>query len=237
MPRSQSDRPLHIAYLNQDFVPEVGAGPARILEMSQRWQEHGARVTVITGMPNRRIPGRGEGEVDPRYKGRWFIEEEWEGVRTIRSWVFTSRSLGFGAKIVNNASFMLSGLAHALARAGRPDVLIASSPPFLPHVSGVALSRLWRVPLVLEIRDLWPDYMVQMGMLKEGRAQRALFGLERGLLARADHVTVVTESFKGRVTAKGVPADRITVLPNGVDLSQYRPAAGPVEPPVEAMRR
>ena len=47
--------PLRIAYLVQDFPPEVGAGPARVVEMATRWQRAGAEVTVITGMPNRYI--------------------------------------------------------------------------------------------------------------------------------------------------------------------------------------
>ena len=110
---------MHIGYLNQDFVPEVGAGPARILEMAKRWQELGARVTVIAGMPNRRIPGRGEGTVDPKYAGKLFVEEEWEGVRALRSWVYTGSGRGFANKIVNNASFMATGLLHALLRVPR----------------------------------------------------------------------------------------------------------------------
>src|SRR5688572_21268792 len=212
---------MHIAYLVQDFPPEVGAGPARVTEMSHRWQELGARVTVVTGMPNRRIPGRGEGRIDEKYRGRLFVEEEWEGIRTLRSWVFASDSLGFGAKMVNNASFMATGFAHAIARAGRPDVLIASSPPFLPHVSGALLARYWRVPLVLEIRDLWPDYLVQMGVLTGKTSQRALFGLERWLLRQATHVVVVTESFRARIAEKGVPRECISVIPNGVDIGRY----------------
>lgn len=214
---------MHIAYLVQDFPPEVGAGPARVTEMSHRWQELGARVTIVTGMPNRRIPGRGEGRIDETYRGRLFIEESWEGIRTLRSWVFASNSLGFGSKLVNNASFMVTGFAHALAKVGRPDVLIASSPPFLPHVSGALLARYWRVPLILEIRDLWPDYLVQMGVLKGKSAQRALFGLESWLLRQATHVVVVTESFRARVAEKGIPHENISVIPNGVDLNRYVP--------------
>jgi glycosyltransferase involved in cell wall biosynthesis len=219
---------VHIAYLVQDFPPEVGAGPARVTEMSRRWQEQGARVTVITGMPNRRIPGRGEGRIDSRYRGHVFVEESWDGIRTLRSWVFASSSLGFAAKIVNNASFMVTGFAHALAKAGRPDVLIASSPPFLPHVSGALLAKRWRVPLVLEIRDLWPDYLVQMGVLKSNAARQMLFGLERWLLRQATRVVVVTDSFRERVAAKGIARERISVVPNGVDVERYMPAE-PVE--------
>ena len=233
---SSTSRPLHIGYLNQDFVPEVGAGPARLLEMSRRWQELGARVTVVAGMPNRRIPGRGEGTVDPKYAGKLFVEEEWEGVRALRSWVYTGSGRGFANKMVNNATFMATGALHALVKRERFDVLIASSPPFLPHVSGVFLAGLRRIPLVLEIRDLWPDYLVEMGVLNNRHAQHALFGLERWLLSKADHTVLVTESFRERVIGKGVPRERTDVIPNGVQLEQYYASDEPAPIP-EAERR
>jgi glycosyltransferase involved in cell wall biosynthesis len=212
---------LNIGYLVQDFPPEIGAGPARVTEMSHRWQQLGARVTAITAMPNRRIPGRGEGGIDPRYKGKLFMEEDWEGIRTLRSWLYTGDGRGLKTKLVNNVSFMITGFLHALSRRDRYDVIIASSPPFLPHVSGAALSRLRKTPLVLEIRDLWPDYLVAFGMLENATARGALFGLERWLLAQADHVVVVTNSFRERVVGKGVARERIDVIPNGVGLDLY----------------
>lgn len=212
---------MHIGYVVQDFPPEVGAGPARVTEMSHRWQALGARVTVVTAMPNRRIPGRGEGEIDPRYRGKLFLEEDWKGIRTLRSWLYTGDGRGFVTKMVNNATFMMTGMLHALAKREKFDVIIASSPPFLPHVSGAMLSRARNVPLVLEIRDLWPDYMVAFGMLSNQRSRRALFGLERWLLAQADRTVVVTDSFKERVINKGVPAGLVDVIPNGVELDDY----------------
>lgn len=226
---------LQIGYLVQDFPPEVGAGPARVTEMSLRWQSLGARVTAMTAMPNRRIPGRGEGSVDPRYRGKLFMEENWNGIRTLRSWLYTGKGRGLVTKMLNNASFMLSSFLHAFVRRDHFDVLIASSPPFLPHVSAAGLSRMRGIPLVLEIRDLWPDYMVQLGMLNNRGARVALFALERRLLREADHVVVVTESFRKRIIAKGVRPDRIDVIANGVDLADYH--AGKDQPPLPALNK
>jgi glycosyltransferase involved in cell wall biosynthesis len=74
-----------------------------------------------------------------------------------------------------------------------------------------------------------------MGMLGNPIARRALFGLEKHLLKRAAHVVVVTESFRSRVVEKGVPFERIDVIPNGVDTTQYYPAED--EPPLAALNR
>ncbi|HJP60487.1 MAG TPA: glycosyltransferase, partial [Gemmatimonadaceae bacterium] len=194
--RFAPDKPpqLAIGYLIQDFPPEGGAGPARAAEMSARWLSRGARVTVVTGMPNRRLAGRADGDLLPEYRGRLFVEEEREGIRVLRSWAYTSPRKSFARTMINNASFMTSAAVNSLLKLGRPHVLIASSPPFLPHVAGSIVARSRRIPLVLEIRDLWPDYLVGMGIL-HGRsaAARSLFGLERLLLRSAAHVVVVTE--------------------------------------------
>jgi colanic acid biosynthesis glycosyl transferase WcaI len=220
----------HVAYLVQQFPPEVGAGPARVAEMALRWRAAGIDVTVITAMPNRPA-----GRIDPGYRGRAFVEEEWQGIRVLRSWLFTSAAGGFTRTLANNLTFMGTAWVHALRRMPRADVLIASSPPFFPHIAGAAVAAQRRIPLVLELRDLWPDYLVGMGVLRDGFAARRLFALERALLARTARAVVVTESFARRVAEKGVPADRIDVIPNGVDAEQYY-AEPDAEPPVEAMR-
>lgn len=227
---------LHVGYLVQQFPPEVGAGPARVTEMARRWQEAGARVTVVTGLPGRAIPGRAYGSGDPAYRGKLFMAEEWEGIRVLRSWLYPTTRPGFSRTVLNNVSFMATSAAHALARMGRADVLIASSPPLFPHVAGAAVGRMRGIPLVVEVRDLWPDYLVGMGMLREGHpATRALFALERRLLTRADHVVAVTESFRRRIIGKGVAPERVDVIPNGVDVELYYASDEP--PPLPALER
>lgn len=220
---------LRIAYLVQQFPPEVGAGPARVLEMGRRWLQNGAGLTVITAMPN-----RPEGRIHLGYRGKLAAEETWEGIRVLRSWLYASPKHGFSRTLINNLTWMVTGGLLTLFRMGRTDVLIASSPPFFPHIAGVVVSRLRGVPLVLEIRDLWPDYLVDMGVLR-GLPARALFALERYLLRRAAQVVVVTESFRRRCIQKGVAPERVHVVSNGVDLEFYRPASEP--PPLPALER
>lgn len=223
--------PLRIGYLVQQFPPEVGAGPARVTEMALRWKAAGAEVTVFTCMPN-----RPEGRIHPEYRGKLFMEEEWRGIRVLRSWLYASPRHGFARTLVNNTTFMMTGGLQAALKGRGLDVLIASSPPFFPHLSGTVVSGMRRVPLVLEVRDLWPDYLVGMGVIPEkGVPTRGLFALERWMLRRADHVVVVTDSFRQRVREKGVADERIDVIPNGVDTSFYYPANEP--PPLPSLER
>jgi glycosyltransferase involved in cell wall biosynthesis len=154
------------------------------------------------------------------------MEEAWEGIQVFRSWLYASPTHGFLRTLLNNASFMATSGLQGLMRGKGLDVLIASSPPLFPHVSGAAVSLVRRLPLVLEVRDLWPDYLVDMGILKRNSlAARALFSVERALLRRADAVTVVTESFRQRMHEKGVAPDQVHLMPAGVDADFYFPSA------------
>jgi colanic acid biosynthesis glycosyl transferase WcaI len=88
----------------------------------------------------------------------------------------------------------------------------------------------------LEVRDLWPDYLVDMGVLRSGAmATRSLFWLERRLLNGSAAVVVVTESFRNRVVRKGVSRERVHVMPAGVDGDFYYPSDEP--PPMSALVR
>lgn len=216
---------MHLTYVVQQFPPEVGAGPARVAEFAQRWRGFGVRVTVITAMPSRMVPGQRAGASPPEYRRKIFLREQWEQLDVLRSWCYSSPGGGMVRTVANNTSFMLTALVHATLRMPRTDVLIASSPPFFPHITGRLLAAFRRTPLVLEVRDLWPDYLVGLGILRRGSfAARRLFQLERSLLQAAAAIVVVTEAFREKVIEKGIAPDRVLVVPNGVDLERYRGA-------------
>jgi len=215
---------VHIAILVQDFAPETGAGPARISELAAEWIRAGHEVSVVTAFPNRRLPGQRDGVIPVPYSGRLVMREDWNGIKVYRSWLYTSPKRGFARTMVNNLTFAASSLVHGLTALPRPDVIIASGPPYFAQFAGAIIAGIKRVPLVVEIRDLWPDYVAEMGVIKQKFLINAMFATERWLLHRATAVTVVTDSFKQRLVQKGVAADSVTVVPNGVDTSRYYPS-------------
>jgi glycosyltransferase involved in cell wall biosynthesis len=119
-------------------------------------------------------------------------------------------------------SFMCTAVvAGALER--RPDVVVASSPQFFAALGGWQLSWLRGVPFVLEVRDLWPASIVAVGALRQGRAISALERLELALYRRARAIVVVTAAFRNQIAGRGIPAEKIHVIPNGADLSWCAP--------------
>jgi len=100
---------------------------------------------------------------------------------------------------------------------------VASSPQFFAAVSGWLLSATRRVPFVLELSDLWPESIVAVGAMKKSFALKWLEKLERLLYRRSDRIVALTKAFEMNLVQRGIPAEKIEVVINGVDLPRYAP--------------
>jgi glycosyltransferase involved in cell wall biosynthesis len=121
------------------------------------------------------------------------------------------------------ARFAVSASLQAL-RGPRPDVVYATSPPLTIALPALLAAARHRAPLVFEVRDLWPEAPIQMGALRNPLARRLARLLERVVLRRAAHVIALSPGIQAGVEAAGVPAARITLVPNASDLELFSPA-------------
>ena len=208
---------MKILFLTDNFPPETNAPALRTFEHARVWVEDGHRVTVVTGAPN--FP---TGRVHDGYRNALYSVGEMDGVRVVRVWTYVTPNAGLFRRSFDYLSFMLSSLPAALIQE-RPDVVVGTSPQLLTVVSAWAVARLKRVPFVFELRDLWPESMIAVGAVSEGRATRWIAALADFLYHRADCVVSVTESFIRVLTQRGIPEDRLAVVRNGVNLSEFTP--------------
>lgn len=142
--------------------------------------------------------------------------------RTLRA-VWTSPYAGAGVlRVLNWATYALGALVMGL-RGARPDVVVGSSPHLLAPLAAWVIAKRYRVPFVLEVRDLWPQALVEMGALASGsRCHRVLRRLESWLYQRGDRVVVLTEGVAAELADRGVDEGRIAVIPNGADPMDFR---------------
>jgi glycosyltransferase involved in cell wall biosynthesis len=213
------DPGLRVTFLTHYFPPEVGAPQARLSELAMRLTEAGHEVTVVTGFPN--YP---TGVIPPAYRGNRFTEEQMDGVRVLRTWVYATPNRGFFKRILNHLSFCASSLT-ALRRLGPTDVIFVESPPLLIGLATLLFSRLKRAPFIFNVSDIWPQSAVELGMLRNPLAIRLAEMLERHLYRRAARVTVPTPGMLETLAARGIPREKLFFLTNGVDTATYRPQA------------
>ncbi len=206
---------MRILFLSHYFHPEGNAPATRVTELSRRWAAQGHEVTVVTGVPN--VP---DGVVYEGYRNRWFQRERHAGVEVWRVWTYVAPNAGTVPRIANYVSFMVTATFAALF-ARRPDVVIATSPQFFCGWAGAITSVLRRLPFVLEVRDLWPESIEAVGAMRGPRLLRFLTWLEKRLYAAADFVVTVGDGYREKLIERGVEADRIAVVPNGVDLALF----------------
>lgn len=110
-----------------------------------------------------------------------------------------------------------------VAACEHPDLLHAHS-PVLNAMAGLRVARALRLPVVYEVRALWEDAAVDHGTQREGSLRyRLTRSLETRALARVDAITVICSGLHGELVARGVPAEKITVIPNAVDVGQFQP--------------
>jgi glycosyltransferase involved in cell wall biosynthesis len=209
---------VRILYLSQYFPPEMGAPAARVHELSREWAALGHDVTVLTGFPQHPT-----GVIPPEYRGQLVRREELDGIRVLRAPIYATANRGRVRRSLSYLSYALSASVLGPWLTRRPEVLIATSPQLLTAAAGAALSTLFRVPFVFEVRDLWPQSIVEVGALAAGSpAVKALEVLERALYGQADRIVAVTDSFVGALAQRGVPREKVRVITNGVDLSLFQ---------------
>jgi glycosyltransferase involved in cell wall biosynthesis len=210
---------VRIAYVCHYFVPEPAAPAARVHEFARAWVHAGHAVSVITTFPNHPL-----GHIPPAYSGRWWATERLDGIRVLRCWLYAVPNTGVGRRGLDHLSFMLTSLAFGLPRLGKVDVVVASSPTLFSALSAWLIARVQRVPFVLEIRDLWPEAIVGLGLMRPGPVVRVLEALARFLYRQAALVVVVTDAFADRLAAQTVPRCKLAVIPNGADTRLFSPA-------------
>jgi glycosyltransferase involved in cell wall biosynthesis len=201
---------MKVLVIAQYFPPDITAAAFRMFDTARLLEADGYEVHVITARPHRtQIEGDSAAAYDRQISGVW------------RTPVARLDGGGFSHYVKHYTSFMIGsgwlGVRQRLA-GWKPDVIWASSPPLFVGLSGVALSRLFQVPVVLDVRDLWPASAVGAGQLSaRGRCYRYGEKMEKYVYDRAAHITCVARPMQEYIRAR--TETPVTVVYNGAKTS------------------
>jgi glycosyltransferase involved in cell wall biosynthesis len=214
---------VKILYVSQYFPPEMGAPAARVGELVRHWARTGHDVTVLTGFPNHPT-----GVVPPEWRRRLrrlAYRERVDGVNVVRTWLWPLPNRKAHERMLNYSSFCFSAALRGFGMA-RPHVVIATSPQLLVGLAGWWIARWQRVPFVFEVRDLWPESLVAVGVGgDQSLLHRTLAGVAGFLYREAQRIVVVTPAFQEHLVKHwNVPSSKITIVQNGVETDLFSPA-------------
>src|SRR5829696_5189729 len=192
---------MRILYLHQFFITRAGGGGTRSYEFARRFVEAGHEVRMVTAG-----------------HGTW-TEDGIEVVGVRGAYSDYMRATGFSnvRRILAFARFALGATLAAL-RGPRPDVIYATSPPLTMALPALVAAARWRAPLVFEVRDLWPEAPIQMGVLRNGVAQRLARAVERFVYSRSTRLIALSPGIRA-----ALPRDKAELVPNSADLDLFDP--------------
>jgi glycosyltransferase involved in cell wall biosynthesis len=215
------DMSMHILIIHQAFASLDEPGGTRHFEFARLLAKRGFHVTVIaspvnyiTGFASALGASSGDGA------------ESTDGVNILRAPVYTAHHKSFVHRMVAFFSFMLSSFWIGLRVRG-VDLVWGTSPPIFQGVTAWAIARLKGARFLFEVRDLWPEFAIAVGVLRNPILIRASEWLERFLYRHADRIIVNSPGFLEHVRARG--ARNVDLVPNGADPAMFEPSNKGVE--------
>ncbi|MEW6240731.1 MAG: glycosyltransferase family 4 protein [Chloroflexota bacterium] len=207
---------MKILLINQAFVSPDEPGHTRHFEMAQYLRARGHELVIVASDLNYQT---GRRTVERR---GLFAEQMIDGVRVLRAYIYPALHRSYFWRVVSFFSFMFSSIWTAL-RLKDVDLVMGTTPPIFQAASAWFVAFLRRRPLLLEVRDLWPEFGVSMGVLKNPILIALARGLEKFLYARAARILVNSPAYKDYMLGKGVPERKITFIPYGADAEMFHP--------------
>lgn len=213
------DEQTRVCLISQWYAPEPTSVPVLTAHELQRSDYS---VHVLTGIPN-----RPDGIVHKGYRA-WRTQRECrDGIQLTRTPLYPNHSPSVPKRMLNYLSWALSVSLFGINRLREADVNVVHCTPATSALPALIAKRVFGVPYVVIIQDLWPDTVTASGFLKSGRVtQLVVKALDRfvaQLYGGAERVIVISPGMAETLEQRGIPRSRIDVVFNSVDESIYRP--------------
>ena len=201
---------MHILLIHQAFAALDEPGGTRHHELARYLAERGHSVSIIAS-PISYLTGNHQQASSTRTDMNGLV-------RIYRTYTYPALHKSFFHRLISFFSFMISSFFKSLA-IKKVDLVWGTTPPIFQSFTAWLVARLKGVPFLLEVRDLWPEFAIAVGVLKRPLLIKLSFWLERFLYRHADKIIVNSPGFIGPVTKQG--GRNIEIIPNGTDIQQF----------------
>jgi len=199
---------IHTMY----FLPEMGSAPILMDELAGTLAARGHHVEIITTVPR---PPHNRG-----YEGKLFVKETRNGFSVKRYPTnFTVHPIG---RLIAWSIYTLATIWN-LRTVRRGDVVFLRLPPLQLGLTGILARYLRGASVILNVQDIHPDLSIEAGILRNPAAILAAAAFEKAIYRGHDRIVVISEGFKKNLRDKGVPDEKISIIPNWVDTDFIRP--------------
>lgn len=204
---------MRILLLTQWFQPEP---MLKGLPFATALAARGHTVEVLTGFPN--YPG---GQLYPGYRVRLWQREEMEGIQVNRVPLYPSHDQSGLRRMANYLTFALACLLIGPWLVHKPDVIYVYNLVTLGPAAYL-LRLLYGAKVIVDVQDLWPESVINSGMMRSRAAHRFLAAICTSIYRHADWITVLSPGFRAALSARGIEPDKIEVIYNWCDETSQR---------------
>lgn len=212
---------MHILYLHQHFTTRRGFTGNRSYEFAKFLLERGHQITMIcSGVEN-----------EPRLTlepNEIFREVEIDGIHCVPIQAANANPLTITGQSGYRRMLGFLKFVRVAKKVGRqlrkPDVVFATHTPLTIGLAGMDLAKYFGVPHVFEVRDLWPQALINLGVLKNPLVIAWMRSMERKIYRSASQVVALSPGMKAGVVGTGaITEDRVTMIPNASDIGLFHP--------------
>ncbi len=210
---------MNALLIHQGFVSRNEPGGTRHYEFAQRLSTHGDKLIVVASQVS---------YLDARPIGnrrkRLYYHDNVDNIEVIRAYAPSVHNRSFFWRIVSFLVFSATSVWAGLS-AGPTDLVMGTTPPIFQALSAWLVACLRRKPFVLEVRDLWPEFAIQMGILRNPIAKLVSRWVEAFLYHSAKCIIINSPAYRQYLLNKGIRSDKIELVANGVDIEAFDPSA------------
>jgi glycosyltransferase involved in cell wall biosynthesis len=207
---------MKVLYFDPKFLTPRHAAPTRAYSIARHLVERGHEVTMVARDPRWLAV---EATAPPGLLAR---RESVDGIDVIWMRIPYEQRFSKWGRLLSYGAYTAAASAAAVGLP-RPDLVYASSTPLTSGIPGAFASRLRGVPFVFELQDLWPAAPAALGYLTNRIELAVAEGLEKALYASSDRIVVCSEAVVSALVRRGIPRDKLILIPNFSDTDLFRP--------------
>jgi colanic acid biosynthesis glycosyl transferase WcaI len=216
-PSNKDQKKIEVLVVTTQYAPDFGPSAPIYTALCEDLQQIGCNVTVITAFPHY------ANAKELFWNSKKLIEESISnGVRIIRTYIYTVPKSSLWRRLLYHASFNFFSTL-ALLKVKKPDIILADAPTLCSGMALAFKSFIGRTPFIYIVQDIYPDVLERLGVLRNQRILNFIGSVEKAFYKKAACISVLSEGFKENIVHKGIPAEKITVIPVGVDTDFIKP--------------
>lgn len=217
----------HVLVLSLVFPPDSVSTAQIMGDLAVDLANLGHRVSVLTTTPHYNRDPDAEARQPLRFSWGGVVARSRFGDADVWHTVMPRKTASVPKRLAAWCLFHVLSLVVGVLALRRVDVILAPSPPLTIGVAAWLLGWWHRAPFIYNVQELYPDIAINLGAVRRPSLIRLLYALERFVYARAARIVVIADRMRQRLLEKGVPADRVVVIPNFVDTAALEPVPAP----------